>query len=141
VAADVRAVVDERRVDVEAVVERKARADGAEAIAAESEDAAEEEAGEERHAVGVGARHETSLGVHLDHQLGGELVVEAPDYPVTDELVVAAGLGEGDLGRALEVDAVGGEEAIVAGVVGERRADGGGEAVAEDVREGQLLED
>ena len=68
VAADVRAVGDGRRVGVERLVERQARADRAQAEAAHVEDAAEEEAREDGHALRRWARDEPAVHVELDDE-------------------------------------------------------------------------
>ena len=68
VAADVRAVRDGRRVRVERRGERQARADAAQVEAADVEDAAEEVALEDGHALRVGARDEADLGVQLEDE-------------------------------------------------------------------------
>ena len=59
----------------------------------------------------------------------GPLIEQAPK-----KLVVAPEGGHGHLRRPLQVHAFGGEEPVVARVVGQRRPQAGGEAVVEEIR-------
>ena len=130
-------------------VERQARADAAEEEAADVEDAAEEEAREDRHALRARARDEPELGVQLEDEAGArragaaaERVVEAPREAVAEELDLAAEVRR----CASSVDAcrktpARREEAVVARVEDEGRAERDRAPVVEEVRERQALED
>ena len=82
VAADVRAVRDREAVRIGLRREADARADGAVAEAAHVEDAAQEEAREDRHALVDGLVTCPALDVELEHEALAERVVEAADAAV-----------------------------------------------------------
>ena len=74
----------------------------------------------------------------LSDEAVAERVVEAADGAVAQELVLACRSScDGELGRAVQVDAARREEPVVARVVGERGPEAGGEAVVEQVGERQ----
>src|SRR5690606_29687564 len=114
--------------------------DGPEAEPAHVENAAQEETGEDGHAFGGRAGDRAGLRVQLDDDLLVNRNVEAARVAVADEQV----FGTKDVRRPLrgeaDVDTRHGEEAIVAGIVGDARPDARGDAVVEQIGERELGE-
>ena len=136
-----------RRVDVERAVQGQARAEGAEAIAAHVEDAAEESSARRSGRLRTSARDETDLVVHLEDEAraaarpGRRAGSKAADERVAEELDLAAEVRGRELGRRLEEETARREEAVVSRVVRERGTQRDRSSGVEEVRERQALED
>ena len=116
------------------------RGQRSQAVAAQVEDATEEEPCEQRNPPGRGWSPRP-LGVELEDDFSRDGEVEPADEAVFDVRVVATDRTQCDLRRPLQVGASRWEQTVVAGVVRDGGSQARRQAVVEEVGERQALKD